>query len=592
MNFRQRLARVDLRIEDLSRLDNRFIWARLLIFLIGGLGSFVLYSFSAWAGWVALAITVLIFSFAIRQHRLVRRTLKQFRLWRDIQNEHEARAKLEWEKLPPALPPLNDRDHPYANDLDLVGNRSVHHLLDTTVALESSLRLRDRLLTTPDHVETVAARQALIQELVPLAHLRDRLTLSARMIVGKSRRWDAKRLLGWLAQPAPSTRLRYSLMLAADLAVCDAVLFLLNQMGLLPPLWIASFVAYLAVLGAQGRSNDDSFELATDLQSALEVLVEIVRRLETTHFTHRPHLQALCSPFHASKRPSAQLRRATRLATAAGVQKNFVLAALLNSLLPWDLFVAYQLQRYRTELATYVPTWLDAWFEFETASSIANYAALNSDHTFPMVCENAVFHAVELGHPLIPVRVSNDFALEHLGEAALITGSNMSGKSSFLRTVGVNLCLAYAGAPVCAKALETTLFRLYTSILVSDSLADGFSYFYAEVRRLRGLLTALEMDTPLPLFFLIDEIFRGTNNQERLIGSRSYVHALVGKHGVGLISTHDLELTTLPGLLNYHFEDQVVDGEMSFDYRIRSGASPTTNALKIMRLAGLPVDDG
>ena len=187
--------------------------------------------------------------------------------------------------------------------------------------------------------------------------------------------------------------------------------------------------------------------------------------------------------------------------------------------------------------------------------------------------------------------MGNDFAIERIGEAALITGSNMSGKSSFLRTVGVNLCLAYAGAPVCATRLETHLFRLYTSILVSDSLADGFSYFYAEVRRLRGLLTALEEDTPLPLFFLIDEIFRGTNNQERLIGSRSYVHALVGKHGVGLISTHDLELTVLPGLINYHFEDQVVDGEMSFDYRIRSGASPTTNALKIMRLAGLPVND-
>ncbi|MEO8394209.1 MAG: hypothetical protein ABI700_14560 [Chloroflexota bacterium] len=591
MSFQRRLDRIDAQIQRLSLRDNRYIWARLIVFFVGGLGSVILLTFNPVAGWLTLLIAVAIFSVVIHKHRKVRRTLAQFRMWRDIKTEHQARSGLEWKKLPPALPPLSDRDHPFAADLDLIGDRSLHHLLDATVALESAVRLRDRLLTTPDNLETVSNRQALVQELVPLAHLRDRLTLSARLIVGKSRRWDSKRLSGWLAQPPPSTRLRRTLIIAASLALCDAILFLLNQAGLLPPLWIVTFLAYFAVLGAQGRNSDDSFELATELQSALEVLVEIVRRLETTRFTNHPHLQALCSPFQSIKRPTAQLRRAMLLATAAGVQKNFVLAALLNSLIPWDLFIAYQLQRYRTDLAVYLPIWLDAWFEFETASAIANFADLNPNCTFPSICENAIFHAVKLGHPLIPARVSNDFTLERLGDVALITGSNMSGKSSFLRTVGINLCMAYAGAPVCSETLEVGLFRLYTSILVSDSLADGFSYFYAEVRRLRALLTALEMDTPLPLFFLIDEIFRGTNNQERLIGSRSYVHALVGKHGIGLISTHDLELTALPGLINYHFEDQVVEGQMSFDYHIRSGASPTTNALKIMRLAGLPVED-
>ena len=359
MDFQRRFDRVDARLERLSRLDNRFIWARLLIFLLGGLSSFIVYTFAAVAGWITLAVMLLVFSLVIRQHRKVRHTLKEFRVWRDIHSEHQARAKLEWEKLPAALPRLSDRDHPFADDLDLVGDRSLHHLLDTTVALESAERLRDRLLTTPENVGVVAARQALVQELVALAHLRNRLTLSARMIVGKSRRWNAKRLLGWLAQPEPSTRLRRWLMLAIGLAVCDAVLFLLNQMGLLPPLWIVTFVAYLAVLGAQGRGSDDSFELATELQSALEVLAEIVHRLETTSFANQPYLKALCSPFHSIKRPTTQLRRATRLATAAGVQKNFVLAALLNSVIPWDLFIAYQLQRYRSELPPmYPPGWM------------------------------------------------------------------------------------------------------------------------------------------------------------------------------------------------------------------------------------------
>ncbi|KAB2854148.1 MAG: DNA mismatch repair protein MutS, partial [Anaerolineae bacterium] len=200
------------------------------------------------------------------------------------------------------------------------------------------------------------------------------------------------------------------------------------------------------------------------------------------------------------------------------------------------------------------------------------------------------------GHPLIPAerRVCNDFSLDKLGEVALITGSNMSGKSSFLRTLGVNLCLVYAGGVVRAGALEIGLFWLFSCIRVMDSLNDGISYFYAEVKRLKALLDALREDDPLPLFFLIDEIFRGTNNRERLIGSRSYIQALANGHGLGLIATHDLELVKLadenPHISNYHFREDVHDGRMVFDYRLRSGPSPTTNALRIMAMEGLPVE--
>ncbi|MDT8307843.1 MAG: DNA mismatch repair protein MutS, partial [Anaerolineae bacterium] len=163
----------------------------------------------------------------------------------------------------------------------------------------------------------------------------------------------------------------------------------------------------------------------------------------------------------------------------------------------------------------------------------------------------------------------------------------------FLRTLGVNLVLAYAGGPVDAAALQTTVFRLFSSIRLTDSVTDGISYFYAEVRRLKALLAALHAPDPRPLFFLIDEIFRGTNNRERLIGSRAYVEALSGSHGVGVVATHDLELVhlaqTLPQVRNFHFRDEIAGGRMVFDYKLRPGPSPTTNALKIMEQAGLPL---
>jgi len=266
------------------------------------------------------------------------------------------------------------------------------------------------------------------------------------------------------------------------------------------------------------------------------------------------------------------------------------------------LYFAHRLNHYKEAIKTDLPVWIDTWYELEALNALANFGYLHPDYVFPDVLPvttppaQAVLRACALGHPLLPQDgcVCNDFTFAHLGELALITGSNMSGKSTFLRTLGVNLCLAYAGAPVHASALQTVLLRLFTCIKVSDSVTDGISYFYAEVRRLKALLRALEAPEPIPLCFLIDEIFRGTNNRERLIGSRAYIHALTRGHGVGVISTHDLELVTLAdtvaSIRNYHFREEVRDGRMVFDYQLRPGPCPTTNALKIMQMEGLPVD--
>jgi DNA mismatch repair ATPase MutS len=324
--------------------------------------------------------------------------------------------------------------------------------------------------------------------------------------------------------------------------------------------------------------------------------------LETHRYSGTPRLARLCAPFwRAARRPSAALKQIIRIAGAAGVQQSNLLGFLVNALVPWDLYFAHRLNQYKTTIKADLPVWIDTWYDLEALSALANFGALHPDYVFPDVLPvttssaQPVLRACSLGHPLLPPEdcVCNDFTFAHLGEIALITGSNMSGKSTFLRTLGVNLCLAYAGAPVNATALQTRLLRLFTCIKVSDSVTDGISYFYAEVRRLKALLHACEAEEPIPLCFLIDEIFRGTNNRERLIGSRAYIYALARGHGVGIISTHDLELVTLadtvPGIRNYHFREEVHDGRMIFDYQLRPGPCPTTNALQIMQMEGLPI---
>jgi DNA mismatch repair ATPase MutS len=251
----------------------------------------------------------------------------------------------------------------------------------------------------------------------------------------------------------------------------------------------------------------------------------------------------------------------------------------------------------KDEIAHLMPRWLDAWYELEVLNSLANFAYLNPHYVLPNISSDAnQFAARNLGHPLLKPesKVCNDFESDEGRKIVILTGSNMAGKSTFLRTIGVNLCLAYAGAPVNADQLDTSLFRLFTCIKVSDSVQDGLSYFYAEVKRLQALLAAASVEGELPVLFLIDEIFRGTNSRERLIGSRSYIRALSQTTAVGLVATHDLELIKLaeeiPGVVNHHFREEVRDGRMVFDYRLRPGPCPTTNALTIMRLEGLPVD--
>jgi len=203
---------------------------------------------------------------------------------------------------------------------------------------------------------------------------------------------------------------------------------------------------------------------------------------------------------------------------------------------------------------------------------------------------------VEMGHPLLKIgkKICNDFSFNKQNEIVIITGSNMSGKSTFLKTVGINFCLAYAGAPVDAKHFRTSLYELFTCIKVNDSVSDGISYFYAEVRRLKELLNEFGNEKAMPVLFLIDEIFKGTNNRERLAGSKAFIQKLSKLNGTGLVSTHDLELINLAdeigSIANYHFKEDIIGDKMVFDYKINDGPCPTTNALKIMQLSGLLQD--
>lgn len=597
--LRQQQARLQRHIAALRRTSARLSWARLGAFFGGFLIVFFAFSIGGTVVWVSAALAVSIFGAAVFAHRRIERGMTRHRLLLALVEAHLARMDLDWAALPPAFDVPVHAGHPYHIDLDVTGDRSLHHLLDAATTREGSLRLSQWLLSPLTSKAAIEDRQALVRELIPMVVFRDKLAVSAGIARGQTgRRWSVARLLKWAESPEDGGSLKPMLLAAAGLAIIDAALFLLHRNGLLPPLWIAPFFVYMLLIGSRYRETSELFGESLELQDGLEQAGTVFQYLERFGYSASPRLRVLCDVF-LSARPSTSLRRIRRIVTAAGLQQNVILWGIVNAVVPWDMFFAYQLRRERVALARLLPQWIDTWLELEALSSLAVYAYLNPAAIFPEISDAPMaFQARQLGHPLIPEaqRICNDFSIGAMGDVAIITGSNMSGKSSFLRTLGANLILTYAGAPAAAESLNVSVFRLFTCIRVTDSLADGISYFYAEARRLKALLDALESDETLPMFFLIDEIFRGTNNRERLIGSRAYIRALVGKFGVGVISTHDLELVQLademPQVTNYHFEDRIADGQMAFDYVLRDGPSPTTNALKIMRQVGLPVSEG
>lgn len=600
--LQNQVDRLQRQLDRWQQLSDRLTRARLILFVLAAVVSG--FTFITWGAvpWLLVSVVAFIpFLVLVASHRRVDTAVTRLKIWLMLKQTHLARLNLDWENLPPPLPPPERLGHPFALDLDLLGSRSLHQLLDTAVSQEGSERLRDWLLAENPRLEVVKQRQTRVLELAAATRFRDRLLLQAALVT-QSDRFSGRALADWLAETTEPKSLRPLLLALSSLAGLNIVLFLGSVSGLLPNLWLIPWLIYVALYLLLGQKGTETlFRDVLFLQDNLETLQGVFGFLEKARYGRLPAVRALCLPFlDGAERPSQHIRRARRVAAGVGLQQNPFLGLLINAVVPWNLFFGYQMALRRQELAARVPTWLDVWYECEALSSLATFSWLNPDTTSLPRFEtggSASFKAEAIGHPLVPAqsRVTNDFAVDTLGTVAIITGSNMAGKSTFLRTLGVNLVMAFAGGTVLAHSLQTSPFRLFASIRVADSLTDGYSFFYAEVRRLETLLQALNKEEERPLFFLIDEIFRGTNNRERLIGSRSYIRALVDGRGVGLIATHDLELVRLAAenekIQNYHFRDDVADGRMVFDYKLHQGPCPTTNALKIMRLAGLPVDE-
>ena len=550
---------------------------------------------------VVLFICAVLFGIVSMKQSKIIRLIEKYGKWIEIKISQLARAKLSWNEIPHHKL-FQEEVSSLEIDLDLTGAHSLHQLLDFTKSTKASYLLREMLLSNPGSIEQILKRQSIVKELTKMSHFRDRFLLISHL--STKNEIEVSGFIKWLAVSDKETLLKKKYIFLSLMCAINGLGILLSIMNVIPSIWVVTTFLYWSVYLLNNKHIKYLSNEAEVIGAELRKIIAQIEFVEGYNFSSNVEVKTLCSPLKKNNVDAgALLRKINSILNIISFRANPVLWPLVITFGPVDYYLGYKVEIAKRELRNHLPDWLDVLSQLEVFISLANFSYLNPSYVFPQFEKREddfgqiSFEAKSLGHPLIhqEKKVTNHYSLKGSGIVHIVTGSNMSGKSTFLRTVGINICLAYSGAPVNAEFLKMNLVRLFSCIKVSDSVTDGISYFYAEVKRLKQLLGLFDEQSHVPVLFLVDEIFKGTNNLERLKGSQSIIKALVQKNGSGLISTHDLELIKLADevdtVSNYHFKEEILDDKMVFDYKLYNGPCPTTNAIKIMRSSGLPIPD-
>jgi MutS domain V len=492
-----------------------------------------------------------------------------------------------------------DAAHPYSSDLDVFGPASLFQRVSVAQTRVGQEKLAS-FFRQPGQSAEVRERQAAVRALTPLLDLRQRIEALALGIVdpGGSKRKeppDPEPLLSW-AEEKPQLKHWLHVVWAAR------ILPFLNIGGMVAwssfgASWLFFTIPAALSLFALALANALSarvFHAVSETQGAFLRYGTLLHELESLD-VDAPLIQRAQARLNQSgHKPSEEMRRFERVVGFFELKHNGMVYPVVNLFLLWDVHCVLALEAWQERAGRFVREWLDVVGEAEALSSLAGLAHDEPDFGFPEFVNETRFEAEQLGHVLIErgVRVTNSITLPEAGSALLVTGSNMSGKSTLLRSMGLANVLAFAGGPVCAKRLVLAEVTLVTSIRISDSLAGGVSHFYAELNKLKAVVDATSGEKPV--FFLLDEILHGTNSVERQIGARWVIGELIQRGASGAVSTHDMGLAQLSAdLMSHvtliHFRESVKNGEMSFDYKAHPGPVQAGNALRLMRRIGLDV---
>jgi DNA mismatch repair ATPase MutS len=586
--------RIDRFASRLGQLNSKMRWMALVRVLIAvsALATGYYYYTGHLASLLLISLPfIILFIGAVKVHQHFRKQYQYYDTLLKVNREEQQRAEGD-HSMAGTGADFEDIQHPYSYDLDIFGEGSVFQLLNRTVTENGRQQLAD-WLESPANPETIKARQTAITELKEQINWRHEFRVTGRL-------HHANQATPPLQQPDADT-LTFSkplLILLYGLPALTILLLGLTIVGLSFVYPIGAVLLQWTVTGYYRKPLQRQHLRINRQHTRLSGYRLLFKLIETNKFESAllTKLQQQLKRSTAEVTASEALHSLSKIVRSYNIRYNQIVAFLMNGLLLWDLHCMRYFQRWEAQYQQHLPKWLNTLGTVDALVSLGGHYFNHPNHALPTLTkEQFQLKAEAAGHPLIPAeeRVDNDFEIEGFGQFDIITGSNMAGKSTFLRTIGVNLVLAGAGAPVCARSFHCYPIQLQTSMRIKDSLNAGESTFYVELKRLNGILKALRSGQEV--FVLLDEILKGTHSQDKLKGSIAFIEQLMQYPASGLIATHDMELTQLADqypqhIRNYSFEVQIDNGQFSYDYKLKEGICQTRNATELMQQMGITVE--
>ena len=543
-----------------------------------------------------IVATLSVFAYLVHRYNKIQRNIKYSTCLREINDSSIKRVEGEWKSFRDVGDDFKDENHNYSGDLDIFGQGSLFQWINTAKTFTGRRILAQKLSQLPCSVTEISRSQAAISELAANLAWRQRFLAEASVIDGQAS--DPERLIKWATTRTHGFQNKFVRVFFRLLPLLTITLCL----GYLTPIKLAYYwpLTALAIqalmLLFRGKDRSKMLDTVYQYEQWIRVYYQMLKRLETKQFKSEV-LSGLQNSLQSREGMSAfqQIDRLAKLVDAIANRQNS-LFTLVNIITLWDYQCLIAMEDWKLKSGRYLENWLLTIGEVEALASLAVIRHDHPDWATPRIVEGVqILSAKNIGHPLLTKgRVNNDVKIKDPAGVLLITGSNMSGKSTLLRTAGINLVLAYAGAPACAKELNCSVMRIYTCMRVGDNLEKSISSFYAELLRTKTIVQASKEGGPI--FFLLDEIFKGTNSIDRHLGAKVVIKQLSKQGALGMVSTHDLDLGELEKesggrIKNFNFREYYRDDQIIFDYKLRPGLSTTRNALFLIKMAGIEVDE-
>jgi Flp pilus assembly protein TadB len=591
--YQQRIATLEASLKTLTSRKSILGWLRLLTVLAGAATIWFVWASGGLAIGAAAIFFIAIFLYLVLKDQVNMQAISEHERLIHINQQELLFLNHQFTHQPDGHAFFHE-DHPYANDLDIFGRASIFQFINRTGSQQGNALLAHRL-SYPADENTILARQKAVQELTTQTLWRQEIQAhsKASQLTIKTE----KTIEAWLDEPDRFSTNTWKLVrfIIPILAVAFTLTYVFDVITFQQ--FLPGIILFFIIALSISKAVNPLYLQLNTVTSEMETLSNCIACVERASFRD-PLLNALTQHFQQGPtRASKTIKTLNQILNRFDYRLNPIVFIPLNTLFLWDLQQALQLEQWKRSNNQQVVQWFHTLAELEALNSLATLAFNHPAWCYPTInTDQPEFTATDLGHPLIEAHKSvlNSFSTLGTAQINIITGSNMAGKSTFLRSVGVNMVLANMGAPVCASSLRFSPLRVMSSMRIADNLEESTSTFYAELKKLKGIIDAVKNNEPV--FILLDEILRGTNSADRHKGSKALIRQLLKDKAIGIIATHDLELASLSkefpnGIHNYHFDVQVEGEELHFDYKLKTGICQSLNASILMRKIGIELAD-